>query len=101
MESINYILVNNKRFEYSLRKSSQEMTLVICEAAKIHQEFLNEDIPNLLMDLAHLILAEKEYQKKNTTLQIRLSVDEKRRVQSSALLKGKTVSEFVKEKVLG
>ena len=87
MEFKNYILLNNKKFEYSLKKSGNNITLVVCPAAKINQEFLNEDIANLIINLPNLILAEQVYNKKNTTLQIRLSSDEKRKVQSNALKK--------------
>ena len=63
----NFITINNKKYFYTLKPASKETTLVECKAANIAQEFLNEDVPALLNDLPHLILAEKDYQKKQET----------------------------------
>ena len=58
-----YITINNKKYYYILNPAKKGTTLVECKAANINQEFLNEDVPELLNDLPNLILAEKKYKK--------------------------------------
>ncbi len=56
-----FVLLGNKRYNYTLVPASKETTHVVCKSANLDQEFLNEDVPALLNDLPNLILAEKEY----------------------------------------
>ncbi|PCI25433.1 hypothetical protein COB57_01790 [Candidatus Peregrinibacteria bacterium] len=96
------ILLKNKKYFYTITLLNQESTLFECESAKINQEFLNEDIPALLIDLPNLILDEQEYKKelvKNSSyIRFRISLQEKRKIQEKALQKGyKNVSAYLKE----
>ncbi len=56
-----FITVGNKKFFYIMTPAGMDATLFECPVANIKQEFLNEDIPNLLNDLPNLIMAEKKY----------------------------------------
>ena len=98
-----YITVGNKKYEYQLMPASKETTLVLCDAAKINQEFLNEDIPELLNDLANLILAEKNYKKtQDTVIRFRVSVSDKKLIEKKAVQKGySSVSSYLKDISLG
>ncbi|MCK5022014.1 MAG: hypothetical protein KAR54_02090 [Candidatus Pacebacteria bacterium] len=53
----NYIVVNNIKYPYSLTEKNKKIVFFKCPKANIFQEFLAEDIPNLLKDLPNLILS--------------------------------------------
>ena len=93
-----FITINNKKYSYELSPISKETTHVLCEAANIDQEFLNEDIPELLIDLANLILAEKNYEKaQSTVIRFRISVADKKLIEKTAAKKGyASVSSYLK-----
>jgi len=57
------ITVKNKKHVYTLAPSGKNMTNVLCETAGVNQDFLNEDVPALLLDLPNLIIAEQDYAK--------------------------------------
>lgn len=104
MKSVkNTITVHNKKYEYVLRPSGKKATFVECAAANISQEFLNEDIPALLVDLPGLILAEKKYQSENDqVIRFRISSDDKKRIEIKAHEGGfRTVSGFLRHLALG
>ena len=46
---------DEKDIIFSLERIEEGRTLIVCEAAGIDQEFLDEDVPNLLFDLPKLI----------------------------------------------
>ncbi len=98
-----FLTVNNKKYAYELIPTSKETVQVICEAANINQEFLNEDIPELLNDLPNLILAEKEY--KNTqseVIRFRVSPEDKKLIEKKAVKEGySSVSSFLRNLSLG
>ena len=98
-----YITLNNKKYSYTLQKIDEEATFIECEAARIKQEFPNEEIPALLQDLPDLILEEKEYQfKQNEIIRFRVSTAEKKQIEKSALKNGYvSVSSFLRELALG
>ena len=97
-----YITLNNKKYFYTL-KSCGNSTIVKCDAAKISQEFLNEDVPALLNDLPNLILSEKEYKKQQSeVIRFRISTEDKKRIEKKAIKKGYTsVSSFLRDLALG
>jgi hypothetical protein len=74
------------------------MSLCVCEAANINQEFANEDIPALLEDLGHLIEAEQVYRMKSTeVVRFRLTKSQKETIQKKANTNGyNSMSEFLK-----
>ena len=51
------ITVNNRKYEYSLTKKNEDVVFVECKEANIAQEFLKEDIADLIIDLPNLIIA--------------------------------------------
>lgn len=85
-----FLTIGRQKYSYSLEPGPTE-TLVRCEAAKIHQEFLNEDIPALLLDLGNLIIAEKEYmKKKDHVIRFRINSKDKNSIEKRAFKKGYT-----------
>ncbi|MFA6305208.1 MAG: hypothetical protein WC651_00570 [Candidatus Gracilibacteria bacterium] len=98
-----FILLNNKKYLYTLRKMAKNRFFVECKDANIAQEFLSEDIPDLLIDLPNLILAEREYnQGQADVVRFRLSVEDKKTILKKAYKKGyKTVSGFLRDLALG
>lgn len=98
-----FVTLNNKKYAYSLAKASAASTFVLCEAANIAQEFANDDIPELLIDLPNLIFAEKAYVKKQEeVIRFRISAEEKKLIEQKALQKGySSVSGFLRDLALG
>lgn len=96
------ITVNNKKYFYTLAKMDEKICYVECKAAKIAQEFLNEDIPALILDLPNLIIAEKEYvNKQSEVVRFRLSPEDKKFIEKRAIRKGyKSVSSFLRDLAL-
>ena len=102
IELKSYVTVNNKKYSYTLRPYDEETTWVDCEAAGVGQTFLHEDIPALLMDLPHLIVAEKEYQKnQENVIRFRISNEDKKAIQKKAAKKGyKSISSYLRDLAL-
>ena len=62
MEPFEHILkMGRKSYKYSITPINRKEIYFECEAAGIAQEFLAEDIPNLLVELPDLILSEIEF----------------------------------------
>lgn len=97
------ITINNKKHPYSLEKVNKKNTFVKCKSANIDQEFLNEDVPDLLRDLPELILAETKYKdKQEQVIRFRVSEEDKKIIMKKAYNQGyKTVSGFLRDLVLG
>lgn len=101
--TIHSITINNKKYEYKLKPVSKDVTMFICDAARIKQDFLNEDIPALLVDLPELIESEKNYDNNQTaTIRFRVSAEDKSRIQIRAFTKGySSVSSYLRDVSLG
>lgn len=97
------LTLGNKKYTYSLKQVSAETTHLVCEAANINQEFLNEDIPALLTDLPNLISAEKEYlTTQSEVIRFRVSAEDKKIIEQKAVKEGYTsVSSFLRALSLG
>jgi predicted RNA-binding protein len=81
----NYIEVNNKKYSYFIEPINDEISKIICKSAKIEQEFLNEDLVQLLKDLPNLIISEQQYKdKKENIVRFRVSSIEKVLLQKKA-----------------
>jgi len=91
-----FITVHNKRYPYTLTQVNKNSIHVYCKDANISQEFLNEDIAALLIDLPNLILVEKKYQNEQTeVIRFRVRPEDKKLIEQKALKKGfKSVSGF-------
>jgi len=94
--------INNKKYEYSLRRINKNITHLKCDAANIDQEFLNEDVPGVLIDLPNLILAEEDYNKKqDTVIRFRVNMRDKHIIKEKAMQSGyNDVSSFLRSLVL-
>lgn len=98
-----YITINNKKYFYTLKKIDKCTSFVECQAANIAQDFLNADIPELLNDLPHLILAEKDYKKQQSEMiRFRVTPEDKKQIEKQALKNGyQSVSGFLRDLGLG
>jgi len=100
-------VVNNRRYKYSIsapfKEFGKQVVHFVCKDGGIDQNFLTKDIPALLIDLPHLIISEKEYQKKqNEVIRFRVSTEEKEKIEKKAVKMGfKTVSSFLRNLALG
>lgn len=104
MKTTHSIHVHNKKYEYTLEKSGKKTMHMVCKDAGINQDFLTEDIPALLIDLPHLIISEKEYQKsreQNEIIRFRINAEDKKKIELKAIKKGfLNVSEFLRSLAL-
>ncbi len=100
--SHHFITVHHKKYAYNLTPINKRTTHVICSDANIDQEFLNEDIAALLLDLPSLILAEKKYKKEQSdVIRFRVSPEDKKYIEQKANQKGfKNVSGFLRKLAL-
>lgn len=96
------ITVHNKKYSYSLEKIKGGVMYVECPAANIEQEFLAEDVADLLIDLPNLIMAEKEYQSRQSdVVRFRVSAEDKKRIEQKATKAGyPSVSEYLRSLAL-
>ncbi len=97
-----FLLLNNKKYPYTLKVIDKKMVLFHCEAAKISQPFLKEDIPNLLIDLPHLISVEKRRRDEpKQVIRFRVTQEDKQLIEQKAVLAGyDNVSTFLRELAL-
>jgi hypothetical protein len=97
-----FITLNNKKYFYKFEKINTKKTFVECKAANISQEFLNEDIAELLIDLPNLILAEKKYQnKQDEIIRFRINSKDKKAIEKIALANGyNSISGFLRDVAL-
>lgn len=96
------VTVQNKKYNYTITKRKNNVVYIECEAAKIAQEFLVEDVADFLIDLPNLIIAEKEYQERQSdVLRFRVSIEDKRKIEKKAIEKGySSVSEYLRNLAL-
>ena len=102
-----FVTMNGKKYFYTFRPYKDEIftensVFFECDAAKISQPFLAEDVSALLIDLPELIILEKEYQKKQKdVIRFRVSVEEKKKIEKKAVKKGyASVSSFLRDLAL-
>ncbi len=96
------ITVQNKKYSYSLEKRKDGLVYVECTAANLMQEFLAEDVVDLLIDLPNLIVAEKEYQNRQSdVVRFRVSIEDKKQIEKKAAKEGYvSVSEYIRNLAL-
>ena len=101
-KAVAQISVGGKKYPYNLTKNKDGSVRFVCEAANINQDFLAEDIANLLVDLPELIILEKDYKKENSvTIQFRVSPSDKKKIEKKAVQSGyPTVSAYARDLVL-
>ncbi len=96
------ITVQNKKYSYSLEKRKGGLVYVECAVASIAQEFLAEDVADLLIGLPNLIVAEKEYQNhQSDVVRFRVSSEDKKLIEKKAAEEGfSSVSEYIRSRAL-
>lgn len=83
------ITVNNKKHKYVLQEKKGGVIFVECKDANIAQDFLAEDVAGLLIDIPNLIIAEKEYDKKQSeVVRFRISPEDKNKIEKKAVKEG-------------
>lgn len=97
-----FITVQNKKYMYALKKVGKDTIFFECTGACIAQKFLNEDIPELLIDLPNLILAQKKYEhQQSEMIRFRVSSDDKRRIEKKAIQRGyNSISGYLRDLAL-
>jgi hypothetical protein len=96
------ITVQNKKHSYSLEKRKDNLVYVECVAANLAQDFLAEDIADLLIDLPNLIVAEREYKSRQSdVVRFRVSIEDKKLIEKKAAREGyASVSEYIRNLAL-
>ena len=100
---ISSITVNNKKYQYLLKKIDKNTTYVDCKPANISQPFDNSDLAELLFHLpAYIIESQAEKKKKPMEIiRFRVLKTEKKKIQKNAIRKGfKNVSSFLRDLAL-
>ncbi len=84
------ITVGNKKYPYYLVPVPKTNRVrVKCEAAKINQEFLKEDIGDLLVDLPEMIMEEIDFEERqDQTIRFRISSTDKKKIMQNAVKHG-------------
>jgi hypothetical protein len=103
MKTTATITVQNKKYKYTLSATKDcDVVHFVCSAANIDQDFLAEDIPALLIDLPNLIVAELDFQRRDTeVVRFRVSAEDKKEIKIRAAKCGfKSVSEYVRSRAL-
>ena len=88
--------------KYTLTQRNKDVVFVECKAANLAQDFLSEDVGNLLIDLPNLIIAEKKYAESNSeVIRFRLSAKDKRVIEKKAVQAGyRSVSDYMRNLAL-
>jgi hypothetical protein len=96
------ITIKNKIYSYSLEKTASGTIHFIAKDACIDQEFLPEDLAEIILDLPNLIMAEQDYERKQSdVIRFRVSGVDKARIEKKAIEKGyDSVSGYVRHLAL-
>jgi len=97
------ITFKNTTYHYTLEKTSVGTIRIISKDAKIHQEFLPEDVSALILDLPSLIIAEQQYaQKSSDVIRFRVTTQDRKKIEKRAVAKGyASISSYVRAVALG
>lgn len=98
-----HVTINNKKHTYTLERKNKNEIYVECKDANLAQDFLAEDVANLILDLPNLIVAEKKYKENQTeTVRFRISATDKSKIEKKALKEGySSISEYLRNVALG
>jgi hypothetical protein len=96
------VTVKNKAFPYTLEKTASGAIRIVAKDAKINQEFLPEDVSEIILDLPNLIVAEQRYEKtQSNVIRFRVSGEDKKRIEKKAIEKGyDSVSVYLRDLAL-
>lgn len=98
----NYISIGSKKYVYSIKKwSDDSSSWLVCAGANIDQEFLKEDIVDIILDLENLIKKEQDFQSwQDQVIRFRVSWKQKLKIQERAEREWySNVSSFIKDKI--
>jgi predicted DNA binding CopG/RHH family protein len=97
------ITIKNKVYPYTLEKTASGAIHFVAKDACIDQEFLAEDLSEIILDLPNLILAEEEYERKQSdVIRFRVSGKDKERIEKKAVENGyDSVSKYIRDLALG
>ncbi len=93
------VTVKNKQYPYTLEKKRSGVVHMVCKTAKIDQEFLAEDVSELILDLPTLIVAEQKHKaSQDDVIRFRVSARDKHRIEKKAITKGyDSVSKYLRD----
>ncbi len=96
------LTIKNKIYPYTLEKVDSLSVRVVCKAANIDQEFLKEDVSDVLIDLPNLLISELSYQKDHSeVIRFRISPIDKKNIEKKAVKNGySTVSGYLRDLAL-
>lgn len=96
------VTVKNKVYPYTLEKTKTGTIRLVAKAARIDQEFLSEDLADVILDLPNLILAEQDYDRKHSdVIRFRISGSDKARIEKKAIAKGyNSISGYLRDLAL-
>lgn len=96
-----YILVGNKRYDYTMAPA-QRYTTIVCKGAGIRVRVPNEQVPQVLGELARQIVASREESEaQSEVLRFRVTPTEKREIEQAAMEAGyDNVSAYLRNKAL-
>lgn len=103
-KKIKYSLtVNNKVYSFAIKKIAKDIVYFECEGAGLDQEFMFEDIGELLLYLPDYIVEEQQYRaKQKDVVRFKVSKEEKSEIMKAATKKGySTVSAYLRDVALG
>lgn len=96
------ITVKNKTYPYTLEKLASGTVRIVAKDAKIDQEFLSEDVSEIILDLPNLIIAEQKYKEKQSdTIRFRVTSKDRKKIEEKAFSKGYTsISGYLRDLAL-
>lgn len=97
------ITIKNKAYPYAPEKTKEGTVHIVSKDARVDQEFLPEDISEIILDLPNLIIAEQECEKKHSdVIRFRVSGSDKARIEKRAIERGyDSISGYLRDCALG
>ena len=100
----NSFVLGSKRYDYQLGKpflkDKERCMRLSCPKLDIDQDFLVEDIPELILDLPNIAHNLKEHEKQDGFLRVRIKISEKEIIEKKAIAQGKTTSAYIRDLAL-
>ncbi len=97
------ITLKNKVYPYTLERTVSGAIRIVAKDACLDQEFLPEDVSEIILDLPNLIIAEQEYTRKQSdVIRFRISSADKARIEKKAIKNGyDSISGYIRDLALG
>jgi len=100
----NSFTLGSRKYEYELgkpfKKDGEKVMRFFCLKLDIDQDFLVEDVPELILDLPNIAYNLKEHEKQDSFLRIRIKASEKEVIEKNAIAEGKTTSAYIRDLAL-